>query len=139
VTLLWQTATPVKQALMKKKFGSEVGASPEAKTVIDRKEEVYALLLAGVPANLAQSAQGDAKAALLAITTLEVKGKEPLKPTDVQVAPQGRAVNMYFLFPRTATFTADDKEMEFSTKFGKTNVKHKFKLKDMVFNGKVEM
>ena len=46
---------------------------------------------------------------------------------------------MSFLFPKTTVFTADDKEMEFSSKFDKTVVKHKFKLKDMVFNGKVEM
>ena len=31
------------------------------------------------------------------------------------------------------------KEMQFNTKFDKTAVKAKFKLKDMVFNGKVEM
>ncbi len=139
VTLLWQTAVPVKQALMKRKLGSEVGASPEAKGVIERKEEFYALLLAGLPANLAQVAQPDRKALLLAITTLEVKGKDPLKPTDVQVAAAGRNVNLYFLFPRTTVFTADDKELEFSTKFGTTAIKHRFKLKDMVVNGKVEM
>ncbi len=51
----------------------------------------------------------------------------------------GRTVVVSFLFPRTANFTADDKEMEFSTKFGTTAIKHKFKLKDMVVNGKVEM
>jgi len=44
-----------------------------------------------------------------------------------------------FLFPKTTTFTADDKELEFSTKFDKTALKYKFKLKDMVFQGKVEM
>jgi hypothetical protein len=44
-----------------------------------------------------------------------------------------------FLFPRTTTFTADEKDLEFASKFGKAAIKHKFKLKDMVFNGKVEM
>jgi hypothetical protein len=44
-----------------------------------------------------------------------------------------------FLFPKTTTFTAEDKEMEFYTKFDKVVVKKKFKLKDMMFNGKVEM
>jgi hypothetical protein len=46
---------------------------------------------------------------------------------------------MSFVFPKTTAFTVEDKEMEFSSKFDKTAVKHKFKLKDMVFNGKVEM
>jgi len=139
VTLLWQTALPIKQALMKRKFGSEVAASPEAKGFIDRKDEVYALTMAGLPANLAQAAQGDKKAVLLGVTTLEVKGKEPVKAMDVQVSAAGRNMNLSFLFPRTTNFTAEDKEFEFVTKFDKTTVKHKFKLKDMVFNGKVEM
>ena len=129
----------MKQALMKRKFGSEAGNSPDAKSFIERKDEVYALTLAGVPGNLARVAQGENKAALLALTTLEVKGKEPIKAIDVQVAVSGRAANLSFLFPRTTTFTAEDKELDFATKFDKTVVKHKFKLKDMVFNGKVEM
>ena len=58
---------------------------------------------------------------------------------DVQVTGGGRTGNVSFLFPRTTTFSAEDKEMVFSTKFDKTGVKTKFKLKDMVFNGKLEM
>jgi hypothetical protein len=139
VTLLWQTAIPVKQAMMKRKFGSEVGASAEAKAFIERPDQVYVLTMVGLPGSLAQAAQGDKKADLLAVTTIEVKGKEPVKATDVQVSMTGMIANLSFLFPRNTNFTADDKEMEFSTKFDKTAVKHKFKLKDMVVNNKVEM
>ncbi len=75
VTLAWETALPIKQALMKRKFGAEVGSSPDAKAVIDAKDEFYMLTMVGLPGNLAQAAQGDKKAALLALTTIEVKGK----------------------------------------------------------------
>ena len=85
------------------------------------------------------AAQGDKKASLLDTTTLTVPGKPPLKAMDVQVTNAGRNGNVSFLFPKTTTFTAEDKELEFSSKFDKTAVKKKFKLKDMVFNGKVEM
>ena len=139
VTLLWQTALPIKQALVKRRFAAEAGTSPEAKAMLDREEKFYVLTLIGVPGNFLASAQGDRKAGLLDMTALTVAGKPPLKPVDVQVSGGRGSGTVSFLFPRTTAFTAEDKDMEFSSKFDKTAVKHKFKLKDMVFNGKVEM
>jgi hypothetical protein len=143
VTLLWQTALPVKQALVKRQYGAEAGTSPEAKAKLDRVDQVYVLTLIGMPGFTLAAAQGDQKAALLESTMLTVKGKPPLMAADVQVSGGGRGGrapgNVSFLFPKTMPFTVDEKEVEFSSKFDKTKVKKKFKLKDMLFNGKVEM
>ena len=139
VALLWQTALPVKQALVKRRFAAEAGTSPDAKALLDREEKFYVLTLSGVPGNLLAATQGDKRAGLLEATTLTAAGKPPLKAVDVQTS-SGRGVGtVSFLFPRTTQFTADEKDLEFSSKFDKTAVKHKFKLKDMVFHGKVEM
>jgi hypothetical protein len=139
VTMLWQTALPVKQALAKRQYGAEAGTSPEAKAKLERVDQVYVLTLIGMPGYTLAAAQGDKKAALLESTFLSVIGKPPLKAVDVQVSGGRGTGNVSFLFPKTTTFTIDDKEMEFSSRFDKTMVKKKFKLKDMVFNGKVEM
>jgi hypothetical protein len=139
VTLLWQTAAPIKQALIKRQYGTEAGTSPEAQAKLDRVEQVYVLTMIGMPGFTLAAAQGDRKAALLDATMLTVSGKPPVKAVDVQVSGGRGTGNMSFLFPRTTSFTADDKEMQFFTKFDKTGVKAKFKLKDMVFNGKLEM
>jgi len=139
VTLLWQTALPVKQALVKRRYAAEAGTSPEAKALLDREEKFYVLTLSGVPGNLLAAVRPDQKAALLDLTTITVAGKPPLKAVDVQVSMGRGTATVSFLFPKTTTFTAEEKEMEFASKFDKTAVKHKFKLKDMVFNGKVEM
>ena len=139
VTLFWQTAAPVKQALIKRQYGAEAGTSPEAKAKLDRVEQVYVLTMLGVPGFALASTQGDKKAALLDSTMLTVSGKPPLKAADVQVSGGRGASTVSFLFPKTTTFTVDDKEVEFSSKFGTSTIKRKFKLKDMVFNGKVEM
>jgi hypothetical protein len=139
VTLLWQTALPIKQALIKRQYGAEADTSPEAKAKLDHVDQVYVLTLIGMPGFTLAAARGDKKAALLEATELTVKNKPPLKPVDVQVSGGRGTSAMSFLFPKTTTFTVEDKEMEFSSKFDKTTVKHKFKLKDMVFNGKVEM
>ena len=139
VTLLWQTALPVKQALAKRKFGAEAGTSPDAKAAIERVDQVYVLTLSGVPGNLLAATQGDKKAALLAATTVTATGKPPLQAADLQASGGRGGGTVSFLFPKTATFTPEDNEIEFSTKFDKTPIKKKFKLKDMVVNGKVEM
>lgn len=139
VTLLWQTALPVKQALVKRRFAAEAGTSPEGKTFLDREEKFYVLTLSGVPGNLLAATQGDKKAGLLDITTITAGAKPPLKAVDVQTSSGRGGGTVSFLFPKTTMFAADDKDLEFSSKFDKTAVKHKFKLKDMVFNGKLEM
>ena len=44
-----------------------------------------------------------------------------------------------FLFPRQRNLSLEDSEVEFNVKAGEVPIKQRFKLKDMVFNGKVEM
>ena len=139
VTLLWQTALPVKEALIKRQYGAEAGTSPEAKAKLERADQFYVLTMIGVPPMLFGATMGENKAALLDATVLTVNGKPPLKAVDVQTSGGRGPAAISFLFPRTTTFTPEEKEMEFSTKFDKTTVKHKFKLKDMVFDGKVAM
>jgi hypothetical protein len=46
---------------------------------------------------------------------------------------------MLFLFPKTVPLTLDDKDVEFSSKVGSLMVKQKFHLKDMVFDGKLDL
>ena len=72
-------------------------------------------------------------------TSLNRKGKEPLKPEDIKIANAEKTMTVYFLFPRTEAITLEDKEVEFATKLGPLEVKRKFKLQDMVFGGKLEL
>ena len=75
------------------------------------------------------------KELLLKNTSLSIKGKQPIVPEVLQ--PSGSSA--IFLFPKTIAIDMDDKEVEFSTKLGQTQVRTKFKLKDMVFNGKLDL
>jgi hypothetical protein len=139
VTAIWQTALPIRQALVKRQYGAEAGTSPEAKAKLDRVDQFYVLTLGGMPGFTLAAAQGDRKAALLNATMLTAAGKPPLKAVDVQVSGGRGSGVMSFVFPKSTSFSVEDKEVEFSSKFDTTAVKKKFKLKDMVFNGKVEM
>jgi hypothetical protein len=136
VLLFWQSALPVKQALLKAKYGSEVSTSADAKALISREEQFYVLGVRGLP----PTGPGvDLKSIMMQQSSLSVKGKEPVRPADVQIARGAQGVEAYLLFPKTAPFTMDDKEVEFSSKIPRMNIKYKFRLKDMLFNNKLEM
>jgi hypothetical protein len=136
--LRWQTALPVKQALIKAKYGAEAGTSPEAQKLLEREEQYYVLSVSGLPAYLAPK-DDQARQAMAAASMLNVKNKDAVAAADVQFQKDGQNLDAYFLFPRKSAFSLDDKEIEFVAKLGPVTLKHKFKLKDMVFKGKLEL
>jgi hypothetical protein len=138
ITIRWQSALPMKQAMMKMRYKDEVATSPDAQKVLSREEQFYAVAVSGLPAVVAQ-ADAQKKQAILSQATLKVKGKDPLVASDVQFGVQGRAADAYFLFDRKAALSPADKEVEFSSKIDKFNIRYKFKLDKMVYNGKLEI
>jgi hypothetical protein len=52
---------------------------------------------------------------------------------------EGRATEVLFAFPKTTPITEDDKEVEFNVKIGDFSIRQKFRLKDMVVKGKLDL
>jgi hypothetical protein len=145
----WQTAPTIMQAWVKSRFGTEVATNPDAQKALQPDEMYYVIWVAGLP-QAVRPRDDDAKNTLLKLTTLSAKDKDAITAVDVQFPPppdagakggRGRGfaatTDAHFLFPRKVAFTADDKEIEFATKFGKNAVKAKFTVKTMVVNGKL--
>lgn len=132
----WQSAPTVEQALVKAKYGAEAATNADAQKQLQPQDEYYVIWVAGLPGNV-RPRDEDAKKALLAVTTLSAKDKDAITATDVVFNAPARTADAHFLFPRKAAFSADDKEVDFATKFGKNAVKTKFNLKAMVVNGKL--
>lgn len=195
VTLLWQSALPVKRAM----YGKASLTNPQQKALLDRVESVYLLRLNGVP--LSYKAKTDVEK-LKAATTLSVKGKDPVHPDIVQIpetaapkgfgppgagkgkgfgggAPKGnnfqnnfqrgggggfggggggkgggapggapgggggfgfnQSFDVFFAFPKSLDLKVEDQEIEFETNISGLQLKRKFKLKDMVYEGKLEL
>lgn len=135
----WQSALPVKEAFVRLKYGAEAATSPDAKQILEKAEPNYEIVVSGPLKSLLRGDTDTLKVALMESSSLTSKGKAPVKPSDVQIALSKDSNDMVLRFPRTTPFTVDDKEVEFETKFGALVLKYKFKLKDMVFNGKLEM
>ena len=60
-------------------------------------------------------------------------------PLNAQVGQGDKGIVAMVTFPKKDAFSLDDKEVEFSMKLGNATAKRKFKLKDMVFEGKLEL
>ena len=73
-------------------------------------------------------------------TTIERKGKDPINAEVMQSlnAPQGMVL-MFGFQKGSQPIALEDKEVTFHCKAGPMEIKAKFALKDMVYNGKLEL
>jgi len=139
VTARIESALPVRQALVRMRYGAEADKSEEAKKVLSEEPKSYEVVLSGGLGAFVMGPPDAVKQRLTESTTLSSPKGAALKPTQIQIGKPGRTMDVLFVFPRTTPFTVDDQDVEFATKLGKSNVKLKFRLKDMVVNGKLEM
>lgn len=135
VTVRWHTALPVKQAIARSRYGSEAAASPEAAKIFSRQETQYVVGIIGLPM---QALRGN-PAQLKSRASLKIKGKEPIAAADVVGDRQERGVNVYLFFSRKPEIMLADEEVEVSLKLPSSEIRRKFKLKDMVYEGKLEI
>ncbi|MBI4876349.1 MAG: hypothetical protein HY822_17065 [Acidobacteria bacterium] len=133
----WHTALPVRQAVARMRFGAEAGTSPEAAKMLQPELKRYVVGIAGVPPQMLMRTKIPE---LKTRATLNIKGRDPIQATDVQADRGERGANLYLFFAREENpITLEDREVEVVLKLQSVEVKRRFKLKDMVFDGKLEI
>ena len=65
--------------------------------------------------------------------------KTPIMPVQVQLGVVEKTVLVYFVFPKSDAIVLEDKDVEFVSKVGPMEFKKKFKLADMVMDGKLTL
>jgi hypothetical protein len=137
VFIRWHTALPIKQAIVVARYGKEAETHEEAQKLLSREENYYVVGLAGVPG------RGFTPDVMKGGARLNVEKLAPITPVDVQIGQDPGGMNIYLIFPRKQPgahqFTVEDKEVEVAVDVPNLKFKKKFKLKDMVYNGKLEM
>ena len=131
------SSLPVKQAMVKMQFGSEAETAKEAQDILARPETHYVVTVSGLPARMARMAQNPERIQQSAF--LVRKHKPDLGAEHVQVIPTKQSVDLHLAFPRTEPITLEDKNVELKLALGPIQVKKKFKLKDMVFDGDLSL
>ena len=139
VQLRWVSALPVKQAIVRTRFGEEAATSPEAKKMLERQEGYYILAVVGVPARWI----GDNFEVLKESAELRVRGHEPLRPVAVQGQRSQRTTEFYLAFPRAVSggfdIAVEDEQLQVVIKLAGRTIRGKFNLSQMVYKGKLEI
>lgn len=139
ITAHFESALPMRQALVRRKFGAEADKSADAQKVLSEEPKSYEIVLSGPLGGFVMGPPDAVSQRLTEASSLSSAKSGAIKPSLIQVGKPGRTMDVLFVFPRDKVFTVDDQEVDFTTKLGTSNVKYKFKLKDMVVNGKLEM
>jgi hypothetical protein len=146
VTVRWDSALPVRQASERKRGG--LPYSPE-----QLRKDYIVTVIGLVPAGrygqpqLRTNSSSDGLEDLrnpeemlegmMRYSFLFPRGKSSIRPEDAKLDTSTGALHIFF--PRTQAIEADDKEVTFQMRFGSLSVVRKFRLKDMMYHGQLEL
>jgi hypothetical protein len=136
LNISWRSARPLKKALIRSRLGIAAPVPAEAQKLITGDEEDYVIVVSGVPAGMASLFQNPGTADK---STIRGGKKPPVAAKSVNLQPRTNSIDVVFLFPKTKSIEPDDKEVEVVLMFGGIEAKKKFSLKDMVYDGKLEL
>ncbi len=128
VTVRWESALPVRQALARSRH--ETDPRNEA-------ARYYVVALTSLPLPAARMAQQPDT--ILANAALVLKDRPQLRAERVEIAPRPGAPGLLLYFPREQEITVADRTVEFVLRVGQYQVARKFKLKEMIYRGRLEL
>lgn len=132
----WRSALPLRKAIIKSRMGDSSEVPGDAQQLLGTDPAEYVVVVSGIPASLARTVQNPD---LLKRSSLKIGKREPVPPKSFDFQTRTQSLDVYFLFPRTNPITLEDKEVEVDLKLGTMEAKRKFNLKDLVYNGKLEL
>ena len=154
LTLRWYSALPIKQAFARARFGDQAETATGATELLAPEHSHYILGLSGLPPRMIQVPPERLQhltERLKSETFLKIKGRDPIQVQMIQVrkeqaqlmdATTGQAgAELLMVFNRKAEhpITVKDKNIEFISRLMDRKISKKFKLKNMVFNGNLEL
>jgi hypothetical protein len=137
VHVRWQSAMPVRQAIVLTQLGREKADSDQAKKFLGQVANEYVVSVIGLPPQF-DRVPDEQLSTLAKGASLQRKDKDPIAAGAAQRIP-GEKGAVAFFFPKTSEITLEDKEVEFVSRVGRIEVRRKFKLKDMVVGDKLEL
>jgi len=136
LNISWRSALTMRKATVRSRLGAGAPVPPEGQQLITKDQEDYVIVVTGVPSRMASAVQNPA---LLKGSSLKVGRKEPIAPKGFDFQPRTQTTDIIFVFPKITPIVADDKEVEVVLKLGQIEAKKKFNLKEMIYNGKLEL
>lgn len=129
----WTSALPVKQALARKRPVEGAEASDPQR--LAETEAFYRFAILGIPFGQAVGSASELQGA----TLLKRKNGAPIRPVNVNFTYEDDLLTIEFSFARTDAITLEDREVEVVTRLGTSDLKAKFKLKDLVIGSQLAL
>ena len=136
LTVSWRSALPLRKAVVKSRIGASSEVPADLQQSLAKASEDYVVVVSGVPAVMARMIQDPVR---LNRSSLKVGKRAPIVPKSVDFQARTQSVDVLFIFPKNEPITLEDKEAELDLLLGPMEAKKKFTLKDMLYNGKLEM
>lgn len=137
LNISWRSALPLRQALVRSRVGAGARVIPsEAEELIGKDQTDYVIVVTGVPAGLARTLEAPDAARQV---TLRAGKKDAVPAANIEIQRRTRSVDLVLAFPKTEAIAAEDKEVEIVVRLGQIQAKKKFNLKEMLYNGKLEL
>jgi hypothetical protein len=137
VTVVWSSALPIRQALLRRQAGPEAITADQQQR-LEENEPFYSVTVVGLPSSV--TAKVGTLDEVKTISGLTPNRKERIAPEEIRVFPHAdRSVRVEFLFPKSYALALEDKEVEFTTKLGDADIVKKFKLSDMAVRGRLAL
>ena len=126
----WSSALPIRQALER---SGAADSFPQPELLKD----YYVISLSRVPPGMAQLADEPEK--LRAAARLTPKDRTAVGAERIEIRPQPGMPGVDLYFPRITELSADDRQVVFELIAEDYELQTKFKLRDMVYRGKLEL
>ncbi len=153
VTVRWQSALPEREALLRQAGVTKTDDSAAA-AKLTAPAPGYVIAIVGLPLTPPSRDSGvyqrggdsDSDSSsnrdpdldrMKSATYLNRKDRPSLFPDKIERDKDGATILV--TFPKTTPISLDDKEVEFVSRYGAMQIKRKFKLKDMRYQGKLEL
>ena len=136
LVMSWQSALPVKQANVRSKMQGPGEIPADAQTYLNAADDFYIISVEGMPQAIARQALADQTKVKKSYIKV---GKREIPLAKIATRTAGRNIDVMLFFEKTEPIKVDDKEAEVDAKLGMFEMKKKFKLADMVVNGKLEL
>lgn len=135
ITILWASATPVRLAVLKLNSGPNTPAPGEVERVSKPRDNYVIAVMGLAPPDRDTDTNSLAGKALLV-----VKGKPAAVAASCTYRKIGNSDVYFFRFPRTGLpIGSGDHQVEFKLTFGQAEIKHRFELKGMEYQGQLAL
>ncbi len=146
LTIRWYSARPIKEAFVRTYAGEDVDGFGQATHMLEQEETHYVIGILGFPSWMFKAQTGrlpEIAETLKTQSFLKVKRKEPIAVQEVRIQTGEGIAEIFLRFARKSAdsplIELKDGKVELVTQVGQLEVKRKFKLKKMVYKGKLEL